>query len=263
VRAYLVLLKGVYLTRIVYRLSFVFTLLGNLLYLALIYFLWRSIYRGTDKIHDLTFNQAFLYLAIAGALFNLFKTWTDWNISRTILNGSIAVDLIKPLDYQLQMLFQSAGMALANFTLITLPSLVVLFFVFRAELALSLGLLFFPLGLVFAFLISFVLDYLVGLTSFYTQSLWGISMTKEVIVSLLSGAMVPLHFFPATAQALLKFLPFQAIYHIPLLLIVSPQLSLGDCAGLLATQGFWVIALFMLSRFFYRRAVTVLTVNGG
>ncbi len=262
-RPYLALTKGAYMRWAVYRFSALFTLFSNLLYMVIVYFLWRNIYGSAASLHGMTFNQAFVYLTLASSMFNLFKTWTDWGISQSILNGSIVTDIIKPLDYQLQVLFRSAGSVLFNFTLISLPSVLLLLLAFKADIAWGIGLLFFPVALTFAFLLSFTLDYTVGLTSFYTESLWGISMTKEIIVTLLSGALVPIQFFPEAAQNILRLLPFQAIYHIPLTMIITPNLELAEYLNFLGIQLFWLVVLFALSRLFYNRVSRVLFVNGG
>lgn len=262
-RAYLAFTRNVFISFVVYRFGVIFTFIGNLLYMALVYFLWRSIYRDAEMIRGMTFNQAFVYLALANSIFVLFKTWTDWMISRRIIDGTIIMDLIKPMDFQLQMLSRSTGFALSNCMAISLPSALMLLLVFRAEIPLAVGLAFFPLALVLAFLISFTFDYVVGLSSFFTQSLWGISMTKEILITLLSGALIPLQFFPENARRLLQLLPFQAIYHIPLSLVTSPDLSVTDCLRLLGIQALWVVILFILSRLFFRQAIRVLTVSGG
>lgn len=262
-KAYLTVMKSVFMTILTYRVGLFFTLIGNLLYMVLVYFLWRSIYASAETIRGMTFNQAFVYLALASSIFVLLKTWTEWFISRKITDGSIIVDLIKPLDFQFQTMSSSAGFALGNLAIITIPSVLALVLLFGVEIELGPGLLFAPIALVMAFLISFSLDYVVGLTSFYTESLWGISMTKEIIVSLLSGALVPLQFFPDWAQRILRLLPFQAIYHVPLTMITTPNLDLLELAQMLATQVFWVVALLILSRLSFRQAVKVLTVSGG
>jgi ABC-2 type transport system permease protein len=152
---------------------------------------------------------------------------------------------------------------LVNLVVITLPSVLVLFFVFGVRIETGIGLAFVPLALLLAFLISFALDYIVGTSGFYTESTWGISMTKEIITTLLSGALIPLQFFPEGVRRVLELLPFQAIYHVPLTLITSPDLALTDCWWLLATQVFWVLALLVVSRVFFSRALRVLTVSGG
>lgn len=262
-KAYFALGKGSYMAAMMYRFSFFFTLIGNLLYIALLYFLWGSIYRDVDTIRGMSFNQAFVYVALAGALFTMVKTWADWEISYHITSGAIIMDLIKPIDFQLYALSRTAGFLFFNFTMIALPSALVLFLFFGAEVEIGLGLVFLPVALILAFLVSFAIDYIVGLTSFYTESIWGISMTKEIITTLLSGALVPLQLFPDAVQRVLRFLPFQAIYHIPLTLLTSPDLQATGCMGLLGTQLVWVLVLFLLGRFFFTRASYVLVVSGG
>jgi ABC-2 type transport system permease protein len=262
-KRYLVLTRGVFMTIVTYRFGFFFTLIGNLLYIVLVYFLWRGIYQGAETIRGMTFDQALVYLALASSIFVLLKTWTEWSMSRMIRDGSIATELIKPIDFQLNLLFGTAGFALCNLMVITLPSVLVLFLAFGVKIDTGIGLAFLPIALLFAFLISFNLDYMVGTSGFYTESLWGISMTKEIVTTLLSGTLVPLQFFPEAIQRVLELLPFQAIYHVPLMLITSADLTFADCLRLLGTQVFWAVALFSISRLFFSRALRVLTVSGG
>ena len=254
-KAYWAIVKGEIMIGTMYRASFIFTVLSNLLYIVLVYYLWSSIYRGATVIRGMTFEQTFVYLALASSIFILFKTYTDWLISHRILDGSITVDLFKPIDFQLQMLSHAAGGALSNFVIITVPALAVVWLTVGGSVPIGVGWLFFMPALGIAFVISFLLDYMVGLSSFYTASLWGISMTKEIIVTLLSGALIPIQFFPEAVQNILKFLPFQAIYNVPLTMITQPDQPVSAYAGLLV--------LWLASRLFFRRAVRVLTVAGG
>jgi ABC-2 type transport system permease protein len=262
-RPYLGTIKGILITWIVYRFGFFLTLLGNLLYMMLIFSLWKSIYTGMEIIHGMTFNQTFIYLALAGSLFAVFSPSTDWMIASKIVDGSLIVDLLKPLDFQYMTLARTVGYAIFNAIVITIPSLLILFLAFRAEMKVGIGLIFFPIGFIMAFLISFAIDFSVGMISFYTESIWGINMTKGIITSLLSGALVPLQFFPEAVQNVLRLLPFQAIYNIPLTMVISPDLDISTYVQALAIQVFWVVALFVFSRWFYNRAFKVLTVSGG
>jgi ABC-2 type transport system permease protein len=262
-KSYLATIKGSLISMIIYRLNFFFMLMGNLLYMTIVYFLWKSIYRGSETIHGMTFNQAFVYLALAGSIYSLLFSGADWQISHKIINGGISIDLLKPLDFQFLMLARTSGYSIFNLIVVAIPSVLVIFLVFRADLSLGIGWLFFPLGILMAFLINFAIDFAVGLTAFYTESLWGISITKGVIISLLSGALVPLQFFPATVQHILRFLPFQAIYNIPLIMVTSPNFNLAYYVQILAIQAFWVILLFAICRRFYTRALTILSISGG
>jgi ABC-2 type transport system permease protein len=99
--------------------------------------------------------------------------------------------------------------------------------------------------------------------AFYTESGWGLSMTKEIILTVFSGALIPLQFFPEGIQKVLLWLPFQAIYHTPLMMVTKPQLSLETFSRMLFVQLAWVVILFALTRLFYNQAIKVLRISGG
>jgi ABC-2 type transport system permease protein len=123
-------------------------------------------------------------------------------------------------------------------------------------------LFFFPL-LILAFLISFSINYIVGLFSFYTESIWGIINTKDVLVLLLSGAAIPIDFFPQAIKQFVLLLPFQAIYNLPMVVLTSPDLETGIYIYYIGVQLMWVFTLFMAGKLFYYRASKVITINGG
>ena len=262
-RGYGAVARGVFQTGVVYRFGFIFTILSNMIYMGVVYYLWRSIYQGRETLRGLTFNETFLYVALGSAVFILLKTYTDWYIAYDIREGTIVHLLIKPVDYQLYQMFFSFGYILINLAGITAPTLLMLFGVFRVDVALGIGLLLFPLSLLLAFLVSFALDYFVGLLAFYTESGWGLSMTKEIIISVLSGALIPLQFFPDAMQTVLNWLPFRAIFHIPLMMVTRPAEPLENYLSMLAVQIFWVVVLFLGTRLFYRQAIKVLRIGGG
>lgn len=262
-KAYLALTKGTFMSGLAYRSGFIFTILKNLAYMSIAYFLWQSIFQGRETLKGLTFNQTFLYITVARSLMVLLKTWTDWEVSYQITEGSIIMSLVKPINYQWLMLFQSAGFSLMNLISVTIPSILFLIFVFKIPINTGLGFLFFPVALVLSFLLNTTFDYIIGLTSFYTESIWGISSTKDIIITFLSGAIIPLQFFPETIQTILSFLPFQALYHLPLMMLIEPDMGPEVYLRMLAVQIFWVAAAFLFARFFYKRAIRVLRVSGG
>jgi ABC-2 type transport system permease protein len=134
---------------------------------------------------------------------------------------------------------------------------------FDVRVEAGIGLALFPVSLLFAFLISFSFDYFIGLLAFYSESIWGVSITKEIVVTLFSGALIPLQFFPDVIQRVLYWLPFQAIYHTPLMMITRPSLGWDVFLPMLLVQVFWSAALFILTRLFYNQAIKVLRIAGG
>ncbi len=262
-RAYLPIARANYMIGIVYRFGFLFSIVGNLVYLGVAYYLWKSIYRSSETIRGLTFNETFIYVALGSAIFILLKTYTDWYIHFEIREGAIATYLTKPIDYQLYALAANLGSVLMNLTAISIPTLLVMVFIFKVKFTFGLGLFLFPISLLLAFLISFSIDYFIGLLGFYSESVWGLSITKEIIVSVFSGALIPLQFFPDVIQNVLYWLPFQAIYHTPLMMVTRPAQGVDVFLPMLLIQLGWAIFLFILTRLFYHQAIKVLRIAGG
>jgi ABC-2 type transport system permease protein len=260
---YFPIARGTYMVGLIYRFGFLFTILGNIVYLGVAYYLWRSIYRYSDVIRGLTFNETFLYVGLGSAIFILLKTYADWFIHYEIREGLIANYLTKPLDFQLYNLFANLGSLLMNLTAITIPTVLLLAFVFKVKVTYGPGLFLFPISLLLAFLISFSIDYSIGLMGFYSESVWGLSTTKEIIVTVFSGALIPLQFFPAAMQKILFWLPFQAIYHTPIMMLTKPDQGLNVFLPMLTIQFAWAIALFIAARLFYNQAIKVLRIAGG
>ncbi len=262
-RSYLPIARGTYMVGLVYRFGFLFTIVGNVVYLGVAYYLWRSIYSYSDTIRGLTFNETFLYVGLGSAIFILLKTYADWYIHYEIREGIIANYLTKPLDFQLYNLFANLGSLLMNLTAITIPTVLLLTFVFKVKVAFGPGIFLFPISLLLAFLISFSIDYSIGLMGFYSESVWGLSTTKEIIVTVFSGALIPLQFFPAAMQKVLFWLPFQAIYHTPIMMLTKPDQGLDVFLPMMIVQFAWAVGLFIAARLFYNQAIKVLRIAGG
>ena len=262
-RAYLPIARATFMVGLVYRFGFLFNIIGNIVYLGVAYYLWKSIYSHSDVIRGLTFNETFLYVGVGSAVFILLKTYADWFIHYEIREGNIAIYLTKPIDYQIYNLFANLGSLLVSLLAISIPTAIMLGFVFRVQVPAGIGLLLFPVSLFLAFLVSFSIDYFIGLMGFYSESVWGLSITKEIIVSVLSGALIPLQFFPDAIQNVLYWLPFQAIYHTPLMMLTRPNQELDIFLPMIAVQLVWAIVLFGAARLFYNQAVKVLRIAGG
>lgn len=263
-RKYLTITKNSFIAGLVYKVHFLFTVFGNIIYIMVIYFLWKAIFKSSgEMINGMTFNEVFVYLALASSILCLFRTFTEWDMSQTIITGSIIKDLTKPIDHQILTMFGVLGFALNNLMAITIPSITMIFLVVGVQINVGINILFFIIALVMAFLITFAIDYTIGLIAFYTESIWGISIAKGAIVALLSGTAIPLSFFPDSIRKLVELLPFQAIYNTPLTILISKNLNIFNYIGFILNQAFWVIVLFTLSRLFYNKAVKVITVNGG
>ena len=90
-------------------------------------------------------------------------------------------------------------------------------------------------------------------------------MVKECVVLLLSGASIPLAFFPESLRNVVQYLPFKCIYDTPLNVLLQKEgytLNSGILYKLLL-QLFWCIALTLAGKLFWSVSVKKITVNGG
>ena len=94
-KKYLALMRAGIIESLQFRIAMFVMVIGNLLYLTLVYFLWNSIYAsaGTDIVNGMTFIDTLIYLVLATALFNFMEMYTVWEIGRNVRSGKIVLDL--------------------------------------------------------------------------------------------------------------------------------------------------------------------------
>ena len=248
-----------------FRASFIIMVVGNLLYLIIVYFLWKAIYAsaGTEVVNGMTFNDTLIYLVLATALFNFLDLYVVWLIGRDIQSGKIVLDLVKPIPYRKYIFWSYSGSFVTHFFLTFLPTFIVVSIVTHGAIPLGINLVFFMFSVVMAISINYSIDFFVGTICLYTQSIWGINIMKQVIVLLLSGATIPLAFFPEPLKSIMYYLPFQSIYNAPLSILLDGNPSAETLLTTLGTQLFWTVAMLVISKLFWKASVKQITVNGG
>lgn len=264
-RAWLTLARNTLMANFTYRAHILFQLLGSVVGIVVLWFFWRAVFdaAATPTIRGMSFERTFLYVALATALFVMMRSWVDWEVNWQVRSGDIVVHFFRPLDVMAVFFAGSVGSVAGNLLSITLPSLITVFLVFGAPLPSAQNLLLFIPAVLMAYLLSFLIDFLVGVTAFRTESIWGFSITKEMIVLFLSGGMVPLAFFPDPLRDALLWLPFAGLYNTPVGLLAGTLTDPGEVAGRLALQAFWLAAFYGLTRLYYGVTVRKLTVAGG
>jgi ABC-2 type transport system permease protein len=234
--------------------------------MVLLVYLWRAIYAnstslGLSRDALLTYiclGQAFNFARIAGAQRRLL-----FRINFSLRSGNIVFDLLRPVDYQAMQFSEVAGQFVAEMLLINLPAYAVALLVFGisppASTAAAAG---FALSLLGAFLISFSLDFLLMILAFWTFGAQGIIYARRAAIELLAGSIIPLALFPDWLRAIALVLPFQGLAYTPI------SIYLGEITGVTIWWSFlwqigWAIALAVLTRLIWLRALRRLVVQGG
>ena len=262
---YLSLLRVGVLEEMQFRLGAAVRLFGNIIYLIIIYILWKAIFDSspTEVVNGMTFTDTMIYLVLASALFSTMEMYVTWQMGRSVQSGNIVMDLLRPMGYTTYNLLVFSGNTLVSVFVNLVPTMVIVYLITEGGFALSWNLVFFAAAVFMGTILNFFINFFVGVICFYTESIWGINIMKEVIVMLLSGASIPLAFFPERLQQIVYYLPFQAIYNTPLTLLIDNSLSTEKRLSMLGIQLFWLVIVGIISQMFLRVSMKRITVNGG
>jgi ABC-2 type transport system permease protein len=267
-KKYLPFTRGDIESAMEYRMSFVIWFLMDVLYVVIAYFTWRAVFNSSesDTIEGFTFVTMVAYLFIQRIVFSLTFIQPHWYITDDIKSGSIAMQLIKPINYQIKLFFQGLGTIVINLMFFVGPMLV-LFVI--ANYALDLGftvnlytLVIFMISIILALFINFLVSYSFGLLVFFTIGGFGIWQLKQGVEMLFSGALIPLVFFPLWFQRVADFLPFSKVIYVPTQILLG-NIPSNEVFGVLTNQLMWVGIMFVTSAFFWRKTFKKVVIMGG
>jgi ABC-2 type transport system permease protein len=118
------------------------------------------------------------------------------------------------------------------------------------------------LSMVLTLLLSASIHTFVYMTSFWTISTRGSASLAYAVISLFSGLLVPLAFFPDLLRAVADVLPFRGVYDTPARLY-SGTLTVAQALEGLGHQAVWFALIMALGVFLARRGTARLEVAGG
>jgi ABC-2 type transport system permease protein len=262
IRKYLILTEHSLQSAMAYRVPFFLSLLFGVIRILVLYYIWQVVYLKQDEIQGFTLAQMVTYIFISYAVRNLYGFYTEITISNSIRDGSVAMELIKPLNYQFARFFESLGRVAVEGILIGLFVLILGFGLFRMEAPPTIiaGIVF-GVGVVLSLLVNFAIGYIVGLLSFWTKSNYGI-LSKRFVVDFFSGGLVPLAFFPEWLKHITLALPFHAIVHVPVSIYLGKMTGV-DAYFALLQQAIWVVILWGMGSFLWPQAAKTITIHGG
>lgn len=265
IASYRAIVRNEIQSALAYRGHFLFSLAGTVIYLVIARFLWKAVYAGsgTGAIGGIGFERAYLYVGIAMSLAGVLQTSVDWSLNRLVLNGDIFRYLCRPQNFVGQVLAESVGDGIVNCAAVGLPALVISFALSGAGFPDPVNLLLFVPSVAIAFILNFLIDFITGLSVFAFQSSRGVINAKDTAIMVLSGALVPLPFYPSRVRAVLEWLPFQALYNAPARILADGHAGISEALPFLARQAAWATLFLILALALFSAGQRKLVVNGG
>ena len=225
--------------------------------------IYTAFYRSSARPQPLPLPDMISYLWLTQAMFALAMWNVDQDVRTMIRSGTVAYEMLRPLDLYGLWYCRALAARLAPTLLRAIPMFVVALLFLGLRLPPSLGAFTaWVMATCGAFALAAAFSALMTISLLYTVSGDGITRLAPTIMYALSGMLLPLPLMPAWAQGVVGFLPFRDLIDSPFRLYTGniPATQLGS---VLAHQAAWLFTLVVLGRLLLHRATRRLVVQGG
>lgn len=254
-----------------FRLRYYTGILTYLINVTVYYFIWNAVYSpsagiigtGGPVIAGYSLPQMLTYVSVGWIIRSFYFNTIDQEMAYEVLEGKIAMELIKPVSVQWMWLSRAVGESSFRLIMLTVPTAVIISLLYPVQRPAS-GVHFalFFLGVLGSFLLMGAINFMIGTCAIPLKSILALIRAKFWLIELLSGLLVPLTYFPRTIQAISAWLPFEHIAYTPLQIYLG-KLSPAQAAVRLLTQWIWVALLLWLGERWWQRATRKITIHGG
>jgi len=249
-----------------YRTHSMVSIIVGPLYFIIQYFIWTAVYGDNGAaLNGMELEQMLRYFGATALIGYLTMDFADWNLQMLVRTGKFLTFQLRPIHHRFFAFSQKLGHRVLGFLVEFLPCILIFQFVFKIDMVPQyIG--WTLLSIFFAFLMNFYINYCIGLSAFWLVQSNGIRSVFQALSSVLSGALIPLVFFPEFLQKLLFFLPFQYTTYVPSMVFSGSYTLAGismDIDKIVMIQGVAVLLTMALSEFMYRRAIHRFNAVGG
>lgn len=256
--------KKAFLRSSVYRFEVWSRTGSNIIFLLMWGSIWTALYAGRDEAGGVTFTAMLTYIVVSQFLDGVNEAGTPlWEIQEKVRTGDISLELMRPFDVPLRYLFADFGSVAFYMITALLPLYLVIFYFLDLALPTNwLTWVYFIISACIGFLIRYCVEMTFGLLTFFLVETGGIEDIFYFAMSLLSGSVIPLWFFPSWLETIAVYLPFQAIFFMPISIFIG-ETTEGEVFTSLGLQLFWLFVCYLVLRMVWNRASHKVVVQGG
>lgn len=225
--------------------------------------IFEAFYRSSTMTQPMELRDVITYVWLGQALFALFPWAIDQEIRQMIRNGTVAYELLKPVDLYKLWFSRSVANRLAPTILRFFPLVILamLFFGMHPPDSVYSGIAWL-LATVGAVCVGCAINTLLNISIMWTISGDGVQRIAPAAILIFSGMIIPLPLFPDWAQAFLQFLPFAGLVDLPFRLYLG-HIPSDRVFYVLLHQAAWTVTLVALGRALLNRGIKILVVQGG
>lgn len=268
IRIYLPFTLNEFKRNLAYKGSFYLFILCSTFTAFISYYLWMAIYGSSETgvLGGLTRDEMVVYVFMTYITSSIVSVGLTKYINEDVREGTVAVNLIKPIDYRMSLIAKSLGTAAYNFLVPTVFIWIGLEIYKVSALGMKAAslstIILYCVSTLFSILIFLLFDFCFGMMAFLTTYMFGLNMAKGAILGFLTGQLIPISFFPEVLQRVFDFLPFSSMNYTPVMIYLGKYTG-SDLAAVLVRQAVWVIILYVLGTYLWKKITKRLIVLGG
>ncbi|OKZ62839.1 MAG: hypothetical protein BHW03_02585 [Clostridium sp. 28_17] len=228
----------------IYKSNFFLWTLNRIVEVVVYIFVWQAIYYQTGNAGGYSIEYMVTYYILVISI-KAIATWgINEDIAKSIRKGQLNKELLSPISY-----FKYCFIICSFFWSVQLPVSFINFLLFIFVIILILP-------------ISFFIQMIVGTIGFYTNSIWGMQILRQSIISIFSGLIAPLTLFPEWFQKIANILPFKEFIYTPINIYLG-NIPLNEIGLIILKLIVWSLILYLISKVFFNYSVKKITINGG
>jgi ABC-2 type transport system permease protein len=222
---------------------------------------WVALYAHNAAPHGVPLHAIITYSAVAllmGLVLDIDQTKL---LHDKLHDGSIVVDMMKPISVPLYLFADGTGEVLFHAALIV-PSLALALLIVHIDVPAAPVFGAFALSFFLGYFVGFFLNFMLNCIAFWTLEITAVQLIVTWITDLLGGGIVPLLFFPAAVQQAVFALPFAAMFSTPLLIYVG-EITPDRYLPAMGLQVLWIVVLGIAATLMWRAGARRVVVQGG
>ncbi len=246
-----------------FRLRYFTGIITYSLNVTIYYFIWTAVFRSASSFAGYNLSQMITYVCMGWIIRSFYWNTIDQEMAYEVIEGKIAMDLIKPVSVQWMWICRAMGESAFRLGLLTLPTALVVAFIFPLHAPASAeNFAIFMAAVLGSFFLMAAINFMIGTCAVPLKSILALIRAKQWLLELLSGLLLPMTFFPDKIQKVLSWLPFEHIAYTPLQIYLG-KFDRAHALRALATEWFWVFALLGLAHLWWKRTLRTMTIQGG
>lgn len=261
-KAFLAYLKISFKSHTVYRVQFIFGIIKTCIQIFINCSIWKALYGNNTEVSGITYMMVTTNFVLSLAMSASFGI-NDFAIQQKLWDGSIATEMLKPIDLRVNLLARDLGEILFNLLANFAPSVLIsIFFIGILPPESLINFMFYLISIILGFAVLWALSTIVQMTAFWIMNVWSVVTIKNVFINILSGMMIPLWFLPSSFREIIELTPFETIYYIPVNIYLG-RLSSCEIAASYFKQIVWFIVLFIIGNWLWNIGKKRIFVQGG